>query len=126
MPNIPSRGFLLAAAGMLLPLCGHAAEVDVSISSTPRGTEVRYASGGAVYEEELAAGRWLARRWRFESQPPSPPGALDAFEIRVKTEPSPESVPGALVSDWRVVSARELVKTDRRERHVAVQLTSAQ
>ena len=126
MPNTPSRGFLLAAAGMLLPLCGQAAEMDVSITSTARKTEIRYASGGAVYEEELAAGRWLARRWGFDSQPPPGRGELDAFEIRVKTEPSPESVPGALLSDWRAVSARELEKTDRGARHVAVQLASTQ
>ena len=126
MPNTPSPGFLLAAAGMLLPLCGHAADVDVSITSTARKTEIRYVSGGAVYEEELAAGHWLARHWGFDSQPPPGRGELDAFEIRVKTEPSPDSVPGALVSDWRAVSAREMEKTDRGARHVAVQLASAQ
>ena len=123
MPDIPSRGFLLAAAGMLFSLCGHAAQVEVSIAGT---TGVRYVSGGAVYQEELAAGRWLARRWAFDSQAPSGSGGLDAFEIRVKTEPSPESVPSTLVSEWRVVSARELEKTARGARHVAVQLLSVQ
>ena len=77
---------------------------------------IRYASGGVVYIEELVQGRWAGRNWGAGGQTPSS-GAFwtsDAFEIRIKTEPTPDSVPGTLVATgWRLEASTELPSTEK-------------
>ena len=104
-------GGAMSATARGLPLGGgrEAMEQSFFSASAPNasrdGDRIRYASGGVVYIEELIQGRWAGRFWGAEGKTPSPSAlwTSDAFEIRIKTEPTPESAPGTLVaSGWRL------------------------
>ena len=89
---------------------------------------IRYASGGVVYIEELVQGRWTGRNWGAGGQA-APAGAFwtsDAFEIRIKTEPTPDSVPGTLVATgWRLEASTELPATEKGKYHSVVELANS-
>ena len=106
---------------------------------------VQFQFGGASYTESFENHQWLARSWGF-AQNVAPtlrsahadlkvsatpgittaPGSLPAFEIRVKTKPSPGSVPGLELSTWDFVSAQELRTEQSPSRHAVVELASRQ
>ena len=102
------------------------------LGSTPNVTRekdtVRYVSGGAVYVEELMQGRWAGRFWGAGEQPHSPDAywASDALEIQIKTEPTPDSMPGTLVATgWRIESSSELASSGKDKFHYAVELSNS-
>lgn len=122
--------FLVVLASTLIG--GHLAAASkaenpgVTINNAPQQAAVTYTSGGSVYTEGLSNGHWVARDWEFASRPGENRWDLDAFEIRIKTEPSPSSVPGTSVSEWEWRGAREMTKTETGTRHIAVELASSQ
>jgi alpha-galactosidase len=88
---------------------------------------VHFQFGGATYEEAFENHQWVARSWGFTedvaptlrsahaglkpgatSEITTPAGSLPAFEIRVKTEPSPASVPGLELSSWDYVGSQKV------------------
>ena len=88
---------------------------------------VQFQFGGASYEESFENHQWLARSWGFtDDKNIAAPGKLPAFEIRVKTAPSPGSVPGLELSTWDFVSAREIPGSQSPARHCVVELASRQ
>lgn len=89
--------------------------------------EVRYVSGTTVYIEKLLKDRWVGSYWGAEDSVDQTNQGWDndAFEIRIKDESTPPTMPGTLLSSgWRWVSASELPKTDRGARHCVVELSS--
>ncbi len=89
---------------------------------------IRYTSGDAVYIEELVQGRWAGRFWGAGGQTASPSAlwASDAFEIRIKTEPTPESVPGTLVATgWRLEASSDRPSTEKDKFYAAVNLSNS-
>jgi alpha-galactosidase len=82
--------------------------------------------GGASYIESFENHQWLARSWGFDQQRSAGSGNLPAFQIRIKTEPSPGSVPGVELSTWNFVSAQELPIVQPDARHAVVELSSTQ
>src|SRR5579862_1432956 len=113
---------LLTSAG---GLCADQSEIQASPS--PAKHEVRYVSGGAVYDEEFSNGRLMGRSWgTLGTQSALHPAWNDeAFEIRVKDVPTPPTMPGKLLSSgWKWVSGIELPRTDRGARHYVVEIAS--
>jgi alpha-galactosidase len=108
-------GVALAAA--VTACCAERASITVA------RPHVRYISGGSAYSEELRDGRWLARSWTLASSAPRTlPAGLDAFEVRVKTEPSPAATPGILLTDgWNWTSASESAAAEG-SRHCVIEL----
>ncbi|HWB97609.1 MAG TPA: alpha-galactosidase, partial [Bryobacteraceae bacterium] len=84
---------------------------------------MRYVSGGSAYVEELSEGRWLARSWGFASADVlAQQGEKDAFELRIKTAPSPSSIPGTLLSSgWTWIASTEPPEA-KGIRHLAIEL----
>ncbi|MBI4582805.1 MAG: alpha-galactosidase [Planctomycetes bacterium] len=108
------RALVLAFFSALnLPARGEGAErVAVTVEETPDGREVRYVSGEVVYVEQLGGGRWIGRSWGFKAdgaaRGPLPEGA-DAFEIRIKYQPTPPADPGiSLSAGWQWVAASKV------------------
>ena len=105
-----------------------AGQSDILVSPLPARHEVRYVSGGAVYDEEFLNGRLMGRSWgTLSTKSALNQGWNDeAFEIRVKDVPTPPTMPGKLLSSgWKWVSGIELPKTDRGARHYVVTISSA-
>jgi alpha-galactosidase len=93
-----------------------------------RGQEVRYTSGKVVYVEALAGGCWVGRSWTAEghAEGPSKPWDDEAFGIRLKDTPTPQTIPGKSLSrGWEWVSASELPRTERGARHAVVELSNS-
>jgi alpha-galactosidase len=92
------------------------------------GDVVRYASGGSVYIEELSSGRWSGRFWGtgVPTRDASPLWATDAFEIRIKTQPTPDDMPGTLVAtQWQLRNSFELAPHREHERHFVLELSNS-
>ena len=93
-----------------------------------QGSMVRYISGSTVYVEELIDDRWSGRFWGLgESARHSPPlWTSEAFEVRLKTEPTPCNVPGTLAATgWQLVGTSELPQDANDKRHVVVELSNS-
>ena len=106
-----------------------ASSFSASVPNASRDRDrIRYASGGAVYIEELMQGRWAGRFWEAGRQT-APPGALwtsDAFEIRIKTEPTPDNVPGTLVATgWQFKTSFEPPSSEIDKFHFVVNLSNS-
>ncbi len=88
--------------------------------------EIRYISGKVTYIETLRGDRFVGRFWSAEAPAGQQPlWDSDAFEIRIKEQPTPPSVAGALLSTgWRWVAARELARAERGARHFVVELSN--
>jgi alpha-galactosidase len=87
---------------------------------------VQYQYGEASSIESFENGRWMARNWGFPYRELKLFGNQPAFEIRVKTKPSPGSVPGLELSTWDFVSAQEIPTAQSPSRHAVVELASRQ
>jgi alpha-galactosidase len=73
-------------------------------------------------------GRWAGRFWGAGGRS-APAGALwtsDAFEIRIKTEPTPDNVPGTLVeTGWRFETSFEPPSSEQHKFHFVVNLSNS-
>ncbi len=106
---------------------GGAESTRIDLGAPASNCEVRYHSGPVTYVEDLLDGRFVSRCWsigdradraKFWREP--------AFEIRVKTEPSPAAVPGRLLdSGWQWIAVHELPATRCGARHAVVELAHA-
>ena len=124
---------------------GQSCAVHMGTHSPP---SVQFEFGGATYEESFVNHQWVARSWGFAQdveqnvaptlrsaraglkpgatvETTTAPGSLPAFEIRVKTEPSPATVPGLELSSWDYVSGRAVGNGSTHARH-EVELASRQ
>jgi alpha-galactosidase len=97
----------------------------ISIGNDSHHT-VQFQSGGASYVESFENHQWLARSWGFEQESSAASGDLPSFQIRIKTEPSPGSVPAVELSNWNFVSAQELPVAQGDVHHAVVELSSTQ
>jgi hypothetical protein len=97
----------------------------ISISNDSHHT-IQFQFGGASYVESFENRQWIARSWGFGQERSAGSGNLPAFQIQIKTEPSPGSVPGTELSTWNFVSAQELPMAQPDARHAVVELSSTQ
>jgi alpha-galactosidase len=97
----------------------------ISIGNDSHHT-VQFQFGGASYSESFENHQWLARSWGFGQERSAGSGNRPASQIRIKTEPSPGSVPGVELSTWNFVSAQELPMVQPDPRHAVVELSSMQ
>ena len=65
----------------------------ISIGNDSHHT-MQFQFGGASYIESFENHQWIARSWGFGQERSAGSGNLPAFQIQIKTEPSPGSVPG--------------------------------
>jgi alpha-galactosidase len=73
--------------------------VDVTAWQAPDGFSVRYMSGQTVYVEKLRGGRWIGCGWSAAGRTDlETMWADDAFELRIKDQPTPPKTPGLLLS----------------------------
>lgn len=104
-----------------------AAELSGSTRVVHSNQRMQYISGKSVYIEQLLGGRWVGRYWNAQGtiKPLHPLWASEAFAIRIKTSPTPASVPGVLVSTgWRWVTSSELPESGGKPRHAVVELSN--
>lgn len=101
---------------------------SVSVTTTPEGRQVRYVSGRAAYVEEFLKDQLVGRYWGGDGNAnlSNQDWEYDAFEIRIKDQPKPPTMPGKLLSKgWRWISSTESPKTDRGARHFVIRLSSS-
>ena len=124
------RRAALATAWVLLQLATLASafcagEVDVSLSETAGRHEIRYRSAAAIYVEDLVQGRWVGRYWCAEGKPADHSAFwnTEAFELGIKDQPTPATVPGTRLSGgWKWVGLAKNPGAGAGSFHVAVGL----
>ncbi len=69
---------------------------------------VEYRYGGSTYSEAFENHQWVAQSWGFVDKQSLAQSHLPAFEIRIKTQPTPGSEPGMELTSWDYVGAKEV------------------
>lgn len=93
-----------------------------------QGGKVRYVSGNAVYVEELIGGRWSGRFWGVgqSARQSAPLWTSAAFEIWLKTEPTPCDVPATVAATgWQLMNSSEVHDSGEYRRHFVVELSNS-
>ena len=95
------HGFLLFSLFSL----AYGEDTEVGVRRTRDGYVVRYTSSKAVYAERLRGGRWIGCGWSADARTDvENMWADDAFELRMKQQPTPSKAPGSLLSTgWKWV-----------------------
>ncbi len=117
--------YLLVAWLGLFAAQGWAQACKIEIGNGPQHS-IQYLSAEGNYQEAFENHQWVARSWGIANSKSSAWGHLPAFEIRVKTAPSPASVPGTLLSSWDYVAAQQVPATKPGDCHAVVELSSRQ
>src|ERR1700693_524218 len=81
---------------------------------------MQFQFGGASYVVSFENRQWIARSWGFGQERCADSANTPAFQIQIKPEPSPGSVPGAELSTWNFVSAQDLPMAQPDARHAVV------
>ena len=100
------NGFLSS----LLFSLAYGEDAAVSVRRTADGYVVRYVSDKAVYAERLQGGRWIGCGWSANARTDvENMWAKEAFELRMKQQPTPSATPGSLLStDWKWVDYNQV------------------